>query len=253
MDDNTPVRLRQEANLRLSNKPDRFWFYLDHRIIQINSLKCFGSAPDKYGYCVYDLSSAKSLITWFVVGKVISGRYPTWVNQLSLWTPIIKSEDESYWHALSFAFVLAENRCVVTTFEKDNPVAGAPEIFIDNPLCPANQESFWATTLDQEITVDHGIAYELVQKIKLLYKTWNLNYCKGQYLRNVGLKDEPYFKYFDYEDYLTPYSGLIQLKKYALNEGLKDIHDLFTEIQELTKKVKEEIYRLLVDEFKYFE
>ncbi len=52
---------------------------------------------------------------------------------------------------------------------------------------------------------------------------------------------------------LTPYSGLIQLKKYALNEGLKDIHDLFTEIQELTKKVKEEIYRLLVDEFKYFD
>ena len=159
----------------------------------------------------------------------------------------------SYWYSLCFAFVLAENRCVVTTFEKDNPVAGAPEIFIGNPLCPANQESFWATTLDQEITVDHGIAYELVQKIKLLYKTWNLNYCKGQYLRNVGLKDEPYFKYFDYEDYLTPYSGLIQLKKYALNEGLKDIHDLFTEIQELTKKVKEEIYRLLVDEFKYFE
>ena len=94
---------------------------------------------------------------------------------------------------------------------------------------------------------------KLVKKIKQLYRTWNLNYCKGQYLRNVGLKDEPYFRYFGYEDYLTPYSGLIQIKKYAEKEGLKDLHDLFAEIQELTKKVREELYRLLVEEFRYFE
>ena len=149
--------------------------------------------------------------------------------------------------------MLAENRCVVTTFEKDNPVVGAPEIFVDNPLCPANPESFWATVLDPEVNADHGLAFLLVKKIKLLYKTWNLNYCKGQYLRNVGLKDEPYFRYFAYDDYLTPYSGIIQIKKYAEKEGLQDMHDLFAEIQELTKKVREELYRLLVEEFRYFE
>jgi hypothetical protein len=253
MDDNTPVRLRQEANLRLSNKPDRIWLYLDNRIITINLLKCFGSTPDKYGYCAYDLPSAKSLMTWFAVGKSIVGKYPTWVNQLSLWKPEIKEELTGYWYALCFAFVLAENRCVVTTFEANNPVPGAPEIFVDNPLCPANPESFWATTLDQEVLADHGVAFLLVKKIKQLYKTWNLNYCQGQYLRNVGLKGEPYFKYFDYDDYLTPHSGLIQIKKYAEKEGLKDIHDLFTEIQDLTKKVREELYRLLVEEFRYFE
>jgi hypothetical protein len=253
MDDNTPVRLRQEANLRLSNKPDRVWFYLDNRIITINLLKCFGSTPDKYGYCVYDLPSAKSLMTWFAVGKAIVGKYPTWVNQLSLWKPEIKEELADYWYALCFAFVLAENRCVVTTFEADNPVLGAPEIFVDNPLCPANPESFWATTLEPEVTADHGVAFLLVKKIKQLYKTWNLNYCKGQYLRHVGLKEEPYFRYFAYDDYLTPHSGLIQLKKYAEKEGLKDMHDLFAEIQELTKKVREELYRLLVEEFRYFD
>ena len=141
----------------------------------------------------------------------------------------------------------------MTTFEKDNPVPGAPEVFVDNPLCPANPGSFWATTLDSEVLADHGIANELVKKVKELYKTWNINYCKGQYLRNVGLKDEPYFKYFSYEDYLTPFSGLIQIRKYATKEGLEDIHQLFVEIQEPTKKVKEEIYRLLVEEFRYFE
>ena len=253
MDDATPVRVKQDKYNRLTNTTDRLWFYLDNRILQLNLLKCFNGPSDNRSFCVFDLVSAKIILSWFSLGKSISGIYPLWANQFDIWAPNITNEREKYWYALCFAFVLAENRCVVTTFEKDNPVPGAPEIFIDNPLCPANKESFWATTLDQEITADHGIAYELVQKIKLLYRTWNLNYCKGQYLRNVGLKDEPYFKYFDYEDYLTPYSGLIQLKKYAVNEGLKDIHDQFIEIQELTKKVKEELYRLLVDEFNYFE
>jgi hypothetical protein len=44
-----------------------------------------------------------------------------------------------------------------------------------------------------------------------------------------------------------------QIKKYAEKEGLQDIHDLFAEIQDLTKKVREELYRLLVVEFRYFE
>jgi len=160
---------------------------------------------------------------------------------------------ESYWYALCFSFVLAENRCVITKFEADNPVQGATEIFIDNPLCPANIDAFWATTLDEEITSEHGIAFEMVNKIKKLYEFWNLNYCQGQFIQHVGLHDEPYFKYFDYPDFVTPYSGLIQIRKYAELNGYSDLMDLFSEIQELTKRVKKEIYRLLVDEFKYFE
>ena len=67
------------------------------------------------------------------------------------------------------------------------------------------------------------------------------------------LQDEPYFKYFDYPDFLTPYSGLVQIRKYAEIHGREDLQDLFKEISVLTKKVKEEIYRLLVEEFRYFE
>jgi len=253
MDDLTPVRLKQESFNRHSFYPDNIWFRLDLSFIDVNKSKCFCKPPDQKGYCAYDLTSSKSLITWFCITKVINGKYPTWANQSDIWAPDIKPESASYWYALCFAFVLAENRCVVTTFEKDNPVAGAPEVFVDNPLCPANRESFWSTTLDREVSSEHGVAFELVEKIKLLYKTWNLNYCKGQYLRNVGLKEEPYFRYFDYEDYLTPCSGLIQLRKYTEKEGLHDMHQLFAEVQELTKKVREELYRLLVEEFRYFE
>jgi hypothetical protein len=253
MDDNSPVRLRQETSNRLSNNPDRVWLQLRPTFIDVNLTKVQTGPADKYGYCAYDFESAKALFTWFCITKAIAQRYPLWANQSDIWVPAIKPELEKYWNSLCFAFVLAENRCVVTTFEQDNPVPGAPEVFVDNPLCPANPEAFWATTLDQEITADHGLAFQLVKKIKLLYKTWNLNYCKGQYLRSVGLKDEPYFRYFDYEDFLTPYSGLIQIRKYAEKEGLKDIHDLLTEIHDLTKKVREELYRLLVEEFRYFE
>jgi hypothetical protein len=72
-------------------------------------------------------------------------------------------------------------------------------------------------------------------------------------LQNEGLQDESCFKYFDYPDFLTPFSGLIQISKYAEIHVKEDLQNLFKEISILTKKVKEEIYRLLVEEFRYFE
>ena len=84
-------------------------------------------------------------------------------------------------------------------------------------------------------------------------KSWNSEYGKGQFLENVGLNDEPYFKYFDYLDFVTPYSGLIQIKKYAEINGKTDILEKFEPIKQSSKQVKERIYDLLVNEFKYFE
>ena len=40
---------------------------------------------------------------------------------------------------------------------------------------------------------------------------------------------------------------------YAEQEGLGDLQGMFAEIAKLTKNVKAEIYRLLVEEFRYFE
>ena len=252
MDDTTPVRLKQEANNRLSNTPDRIWFYLDNRIIKINLLKCFNGPADNRSFCVYDIDTARSIICWFAIGKSIVGRYPTWANQQNLWAPEILNEYHNYWDALCFAYVLSDNRSVTTRFEANNPVEGAPEVFVDNPLSPNNRDSFWMTTLDQHVNKDHRIAYELVTTIKKLYNHWNYNYCHGQVIENCGLHDEPYFRYFNYPDFMTPNSGLIQIRKFAEVNGCTDLLDLFSEIQELTKRVKDEIYRLLVNEFNYF-
>lgn len=253
MDDNTPVRLKQEVNNRLSNLPDRLWLQLRPTFIDINLTKVQSGPADKYSYCAYDLPSARATFTWFAITKALNGVYPTWANQYNIWPPAIPIQLESYWYALCFAYVLAENRCVVTKFEKDNPVEGAPEIFIDNPMCPANPDAFWATTLDVEVLKEHGVAFELVNQVKSIYKHWNLNYCKGQFIKHVGLKDEPYFRHFSYPDFLTPYSGLIQIRKYADINSCSDIIELFAQLNNVVKGVKDELYRLLIYEINYFD
>ncbi len=253
MDDNTPIRLQQDTCNRMTNIPDRVWFMLMSSVSKVNVSQIHSGPANSRSYCAYNVESSKALFTWFSISKVIAGNYPLWANQYDIWSPKIKPKLKKKWYSLCYSYVLAVNSCVVTKFEKDNPVAGAPEVFVDNPLCPANPESFWATVLDKEVTQDHEPAFALVNKIKELYKTWNFNYCKGQFMYNVGLKDEPYFKYFDYADFLTPYSGLIQIKKHAQVENLADILDIFVDITKLTNLVKQEIYGLLVEEFRYFE
>ena len=148
---------------------------------------------------------------------------------------------------------LAENRCVVTKFEKDNPVVGAPEVWVDNPMSPNNQESFYRTTLQQEIKKSKSVANDLATTIEEFYQYWNLNYTKGQILENVGLHEEAYFKYFDYPDFVTKDSGLIQIKKYADLNNCFDLLEKISEISVKTKLVKEEIYRMLIKDFKYFD
>ena len=252
MDDNTPVRLRQESLQRLSNLPDRFWLRLDTDFKGINKSKVFNGPQDNRAYCANSIESAKALSTWFAITKSSNGRYPGWANQLDIWAPEIPKELEETWYAHCFAFILAENRCVVTKFEANNPVAGAPEVFVDNPLCPVNPAAFWSTKLDSQVNQNHGAAFELVSLIKSLYKLWNKNYCQGQFLFNTGLKDEPYFRYFSYPDFLTQHSGLIQIRKYAEIHNLDDLHERFAQISAITKKVREELYQMLVEEAKYF-
>jgi hypothetical protein len=252
MDDLTPVRLKQEPCKRLSTEPDRVWFRLDTDFKGTNKSKCFNGPQDNRSYCAYDIVSAQSTFTWFSITKVINGAYPVWANQFDIWAPDIPKELTGYWHSLCFAFVLAENRCVVTKFEADNPVPGAPEVYVDNPLCPSNHESFWCTTLDKEVVSEPETAKNLVDAVKDLYRYWNHHYTKGQVLQHVGLENEPYFKYFNYPDFLTPHSGLIQIRKYAEINQATDLIERFEEISRNVKLVKAELYRVLVEESGYF-
>ncbi|MBO7497210.1 MAG: hypothetical protein J6T98_11725 [Salinivirgaceae bacterium] len=252
MDDITPVRIKQDTCNRMTNKCDRIWMRLDVPFINTNYSQILSGTADHLSYCAYDLPSAKATLSWFGMTKAFNGNYPTCYNQSDIWAPEIKSELADYYHALCFAFGYAENRCVVTKFEKDNPVEGAPEIFVDNPMSPMNEESFWRTTLRPQIKDEHKLAMELVSLVDKLYLTFRNNYCIKSKIEHVGLQDEPYFKYFDYPDFLTMNSGIIQIKKYAEINCKSDLLDIHQQIMAKSKEVKDEIYRLLVDEFKYF-
>ena len=142
MDDSTPCRIKQDGEKRMSNKNDRVWLQLRPGFIDINLTKIQNGATDKYGYCAYDIESAKATFTWFCITKALNGQYPVWANQYDIWQPNILPAKQAEWYTLCFAFVLAENRCVVTKFEKDNPVKDAPEVFVDNRFAPLIKKVF---------------------------------------------------------------------------------------------------------------
>ncbi len=253
MDDMVPVRVKADGLGRIINKPNRIWVRLDNSFKDVNKNRIQSCPPDQKGYCAFDLPSAKKILLWFALSKAVNNNYPVWANQLDLWVPNLGIGNEKYFYSLCFAYALSSNTCVVTKFEKDNPVLGAPDVFADNPLSPNNPESFWATTLAPYISQRPALASQLAAKVIELYTLWNQEYCKGQTIKYDGLQSESYFKYFSYAAFLTPNSGLIQIKKYAEKENKADLMDLFAQITTRTKKVKEEIYRMLVEDFKYFE
>jgi hypothetical protein len=252
MDDNTPVRVRSDNAGRMSTQCDRVWVRLDNDLKSSNKTRIHSGPTDKYSYCAYDIASARKVFAWFAITKALNGVYPVWANQFDIWKPTIPVNDEKGFYSLCFALALAENRCVVTRFEKDNPVRGAPEVFVDNPLCPTNPESFWSTTLNGEIGEGPKLAHGLAELVRDLYKKWNRKHCKGQFLYSVALEEEPYFRYFDYKDFLTPYSGLTQIRKYAERQNDADLLSNLEEISAKAKEVREEIRRLLVQEYSYF-
>lgn len=255
MDNLTPVRIKTRGEIKRFSESNlnSVWFRLDTSLKDINKSNMKGGATDNRSYCAFDLYSSQGAFTWFALTKSLVGKYPTWANQYDIWQPNIPENLKPDWFALCYAFGLAENRCVVTKFEKDNPVIGAPEVWVDNPMSPNNQDSFYRTTLQQEIKKSNSVAKDLAVAIEEFYQYWNLTYTKGQILENVGLHDEAYFKYFDYPDFVTKDSGLIQIKKYADINECKDLIEKITVISERTKKVKEEIYNMLTEDFKYFD
>ncbi len=255
MDNGTPVRIKPKEDGRFSlNHEERIWFRFDTAFLDVNKSRCINGPPDQKGYCAFDLDSAKRTFTWFALTKALNVHgYPLWANQCDIWMPNIKEELNRYFYSLCFAFGLAENNCVVTKFEADNPVKGVPEVFVDNPLCPTNPDSFWSKTLDSQVVKRPKLARVLVDSVRKLYEVWKTNNCVRSKVEYVGLDDEPYFKNFNYPDFITPYSGLVQIKKFAEVKLADDLDEQIKEINERKKKVLDEIYRILIEEFKYFE
>jgi len=131
---------------------------------------------------------------------------------------------------------------------------------VDNPLSPLNFENFYNTILrnfilengleNQETIDSHqanpvqktsNLPVQLLQTVEKLYQTFAKNYCPNDIVQNVGLQNEPYFQYFDYPDFLTPNSGIIQIRKFAEVNSHGDLLEILTQIKKLSLEIKNEI------------
>jgi hypothetical protein len=250
MDDGAPVRVDPKDAVRFKGSLNCVWFRLDNDFKSVNKTRIINGPTDKYGYSAYDLDSAQKTFSWFAITKVFNGVYPLWANQLDLWKPNVRPGQEAKFYSLCFAFGLANNGCVVTKFEKNDPIPGNNEIFVHNPLCPTDEDSFWSRIMASQVVGEDAVA--LVSSVKKLYKGWRKQFADTNIIENIGLEKEAYFKFFSYPDFVTPFSGLIQIKKYVDLHGVPELAACFEEIDACKRKVKSEIYEMLVNDMRYF-
>jgi hypothetical protein len=59
-----------------------------------------------------------------------------WIDADNMWEPIIPEKLKRSAFQTAIAIGYAENECVETSFPANNPIAGAPEIVVSNPLTP---------------------------------------------------------------------------------------------------------------------
>lgn len=262
MDNLTPVRVKQDQLQRMSNKPDRIWFYLDNRIQKLNLLQIFSGPADNRSYCAYNLPSAKATLSWFGIGKALVGNYPLWLNLSNLWPPdfsAVSPETEATFYRLCFAYGLAENRCIEVIFPADDPVPGAPAVRVENPLCPSNPDAFWATTLAPAFVgfeKSDDPATALVRAVQAVYRHWAVAHATEGPVAAPLLADEPYFRHFQpaYPPILTRRAGLVQLRKYAelYPTQSEELNVLLSRMRKQATAVRQELHRVLVQELQYF-
>lgn len=253
MDDCTPVRVRRRvSDLRFSaDSMDCVWFRFDTAFIDVNKVRCMNGPPDQKGYCAYDLDSAFKTFVWYGIAKAVNGRYPLWANQFDIWKPDAKPNEFAQLFSLSAALILAENRCVVTRFPADDPVEGAPEVTIHNPLATNLDGNFWSKVILPNITNSAEVD-ALIDKVNAIYNLWQAKYCASGWISNAGLEDEPYFNCFNYPDFLLPTSGLIQIRKFAMQGGKEDLSALFSELSVCAAHVRQRLFDLLEHRLNYF-
>jgi hypothetical protein len=128
MDDLTPCRVKNSV----LNRP---WLNVDNRFMAVKKSRCFSGPPTHLGYCASDIESAKKLFFWYTLGRTFLQRpYRMWIDADGMWRPSIPKSLERLTFQMAFAITYAENECVETHFPANNPVKGATELFVGNPM-----------------------------------------------------------------------------------------------------------------------
>jgi hypothetical protein len=238
MDDLTPCRVKRGG----SSGP---WFRLNPQFMDARKNRCLSGPPTHFGYAATDRDSAQKLFTWYAIARVFAEfGYPMWADAEDLWQPNASTQDLQELFGRALAIGYADNECVETYFPANNPVGGAPELYLASPLTPLIETSFCRRVLRPAI-IDSGsvAARALVNAVEAVYAEW---------LAVLGGRPEVPFPpgqpYFLDERPVTRGAGLPQLKSYATYYQHKPLLAVIGRLQEALREAKEEFYHLLTDE-----
>jgi hypothetical protein len=153
---------------------------------------------------------------------------------------------------LTRAIAFADNECVEARFPANNPIIGAPEAFVANPMCPHDVESYWnkqAAALFRNRS-SQTVADRLVAAVNELYAKW-VALFRMRTEQPIDIS-RPY--YLNGHGTLTASSGLLQIKDYIEKKDDIVLRERFETVQRLLKDAKSEFYRLLLakDGLDYF-
>jgi hypothetical protein len=244
MDDLTPCRIKQSI-------PGKPWFRLNSQFMDAKKNRCFSGPPTHWGYCAEDLASARKLFFWYALARTFVQRpYPMWVDADDMWAPSIPRHVERRILATSFAIGFAENECVETYFPANNPVVGAREVFVQNPMTPLDSGSFWSAILRPYIDIEAPPqAMRLIESVTAMFDAWKALFRAQQqlpiaYHRAYSVDDRP----------LTRTAGIIQIKDYGTENSVKSLVSAFVDVQANLRVVKDEFFELMSakDNVNYF-
>lgn len=244
MDDLTPCRVGK-ANQAAP------YFYLESRFMRVRSFRCFSGPPDKYAYVGTTPELAEKLFTWFALGRTFAScGYPMWADALELWAPQASEKVMGKMLRYAYAIGYAENECVETRFPANNPVPGAVEVFVFNPLTPLVSNSFWSVHLMPHFSPARAdTPGRLVSAVDNVFRHWKSHFKTKKTL----ITSQPR-TYFVDDGWLSAGAGLIQIKDYAAESESAELTDALEDVGAVLKATREEFYQMLTtsDELNYF-
>ena len=233
MDDLAPCRVKRSI-------PDKPWFRLNSPLMDIKKNRCFSGPPDQKGFCATSLESAKKLFFWYALTRILLQHpYPMWVDSEDLWEPTIPEKLERPVFQTAIAIGYAENECVETSFPANNPIAGAPQIVVGNPLTPLSKDSFWTKTLKPYCDGTPASVSKLTRCVDVLFAKWAdlIRRSTDLYVSSkpYSIGDEP----------LTLGAGLVQIRDYAKESGDDLLLQGWSEVQTALKAAKTELFEMI--------
>jgi hypothetical protein len=246
MDDLTPVRLLRPPR-GVNGMP---WFRLDNPFMDYRKARCLSGSPDQKGFYP-EPAVAGRVFFWYAAQKCFAEYgYPMWADPMDLWAPVVPLSLDANVRLLTYAIAFADNECLECEFPANNPIMGAPRIFVANPMSPNDVTSWWNKNAAPLFGGAAGVGGRTLTAVTELYAQWKTIFRAQRRLPWEAKK--PY--YVGGAGELSASSGLVQIKEYIDHKGDAALAAQYGNVQRAVKDAKHEFHRLLMaaDGLDYF-